>query len=186
MSDLISRQAAIDTLNDGAELLKRVLDDADIVGLERAKYEWGLGLIESYISDMKELPSADIDLSDYSDRLWRNAYEQGKAVSKDALDEAYAHGYTAAEADFHKQNQWIPVTERLPEEDYCTGANIQYSASVLMTVYNAEDEETIIDYGHTADGKWYSETTDCLMPSWWEVLAWMPLPECYRGDGNGE
>lgn len=59
MNDLISRQAAIDTLNDGAELLKRVLDDADIVGLERAKYEWGLGLIESYISDMKELPSAE-------------------------------------------------------------------------------------------------------------------------------
>lgn len=58
MSDLISRQAAIDELNDGAELLRRVLDDADIVGAERAKYEWGLGLIESYISDMEELPSA--------------------------------------------------------------------------------------------------------------------------------
>lgn len=63
------------------------------------------------------VPSADIDLSDYSDRLWRNAYEQGKAVSKDALDEAYAHGYTAAEADFHKKNQWIPVTERLPNDN---------------------------------------------------------------------
>lgn len=25
------------------------------------------------------VPSADIDLSGYSDRLWRNAYEQGKA-----------------------------------------------------------------------------------------------------------
>ena len=58
MGDLISRQAAIDALNVGAELLKRVLDDADIVGAEREKYEWGLGLIESYISDMKEIPSA--------------------------------------------------------------------------------------------------------------------------------
>ena len=58
MDDLISRQAAIDALNVGAELLKRVLDDADVVGAEREKYEWGLGLIESYISDMKELPSA--------------------------------------------------------------------------------------------------------------------------------
>jgi hypothetical protein len=56
--DSISRQAVIDTLNVGAELLKRVLDDTDIVGVERAKYEWGLGLIESYISDMKDLPSA--------------------------------------------------------------------------------------------------------------------------------
>lgn len=56
MDDLISRQAAIDALNDGAEFLRRVLDEADIVGAERAKYEWGLGLIESYIYDMKELP----------------------------------------------------------------------------------------------------------------------------------
>ena len=78
------------------------------------------------------------------------------------------------------EQRWIPCSERLPEEDYWTGANFQYSASALMTVYNAEDEETIIDYGHTVDGKWYSETTNCLVPSWWEVLAWMPLPEPYR------
>jgi len=59
VSDLINREEAIDTLNIGAELLRRVLDDTDIVGAERAKYEWGLGLIESYISDMEELPSAE-------------------------------------------------------------------------------------------------------------------------------
>ena len=59
MSDLIDRQAAIDTLNVCAELLRRVLDDTDIVGIERTKYEWGLGLIESFISDMEELPSAE-------------------------------------------------------------------------------------------------------------------------------
>lgn len=46
------------------ELLKRVLDDVDVVGYEREKYEWGLGLIESYISDMKELPSAQPDITD--------------------------------------------------------------------------------------------------------------------------
>lgn len=56
--DTIYRQDAIDTLNVGTELLRRVLDDADLVGVEREKYEWGLGLIESYISDMKDLPSA--------------------------------------------------------------------------------------------------------------------------------
>ena len=58
MSDLIDRQAAIDVLNDGTELLRRTLDYMDLVGTEREKFEWGLGLIESYISDMKELPSA--------------------------------------------------------------------------------------------------------------------------------
>ena len=76
MNDLISRQAAIDTLNVGAELLKRVLDEVAIVGVERAKYEWGLGLIESYISDMEALPSEqperDIPIkpNETTDRSW--------------------------------------------------------------------------------------------------------------------
>lgn len=56
--DVISRQDAIEVLNVGTELLRRVLDDTDVVGAERAKFEWGLGLIESYIYDMEELPSA--------------------------------------------------------------------------------------------------------------------------------
>ena len=59
MNDLIDRQAAIDTLDSGAELLRRVLDITDIVGAEREKYKWGLELIESCISDMKVLPSAE-------------------------------------------------------------------------------------------------------------------------------
>ena len=58
MTDYISRQAAIDALDVGAEVLRRVLDEADVVGAERAKYEWGLGLIESYIADVNDLPSA--------------------------------------------------------------------------------------------------------------------------------
>lgn len=57
-NDLISRQAAIDELNDEAELLRRALDYADLVGAEREKFGWGLGLIEACISDMKDLPSA--------------------------------------------------------------------------------------------------------------------------------
>ena len=56
--DLIDRQAAIDVLAMGEEFLKRVLDAVDVVGYERKKYEWGLDLIESYILDMRELPSA--------------------------------------------------------------------------------------------------------------------------------
>lgn len=35
MNDLIKRAEAIDVLNVGAELLRRVLDDTDIVGIER-------------------------------------------------------------------------------------------------------------------------------------------------------
>ena len=58
MKDLIERQAVIDVLSLGKELLSRVLDDMDVVGTDREKYSWGLELIESYIKDIEELPSA--------------------------------------------------------------------------------------------------------------------------------
>ena len=62
MSDLISRKAAIDTLETGAEMLKRVLNDTDVVGSERYEFAWGLGLTVSYIYDMKKLPSAQPEI----------------------------------------------------------------------------------------------------------------------------
>ena len=109
MDDLISRQAAIDALNVGAELLRRVLDDADIVGAERAKYEWGLGLIESYISDMKEIPSAQpehtnswcIDCKEYDTE--NKCCPRYNRVIKQTLDEIYSHAETEAEARFHTE-----------------------------------------------------------------------------------
>lgn len=62
VKDLISKQAAIDALSVGKELLSRVLDDMDVVGADREKYSWGLGLIEAYIKDIEELPSAQPEL----------------------------------------------------------------------------------------------------------------------------
>ena len=62
MKDPIERQDAIDTLNVSAELLRRVLDNADVVGADREKYLWGLGLIESSINDIEELPSAQPEI----------------------------------------------------------------------------------------------------------------------------
>ena len=58
MADLINRQEAIDILQLGAEILRRVLDDMDVVGIDREKYSYGLKLLESDIEDIKELPPA--------------------------------------------------------------------------------------------------------------------------------
>lgn len=84
MNDSISRQAAIDALNDGAELLRRVLDNTDIVGTEREKYEWGLGLIESYIYDMEELPSEQSEIIQCKDCKY--SYAMITAKSKDGQE----------------------------------------------------------------------------------------------------
>lgn len=58
--DCISRKDAIDGLEYEAEMLKRVLDNMDVVGQEREKFAWGLGLIQCFIEDIKELPSKEI------------------------------------------------------------------------------------------------------------------------------
>lgn len=56
------------------------------------------------------LPSADTDMSAYSDKLWKTAYERGKAEAQ----------------------RWIPVTERLPDADswaiWCSKNGVQQIA----------------------------------------------------------
>ena len=98
MNDLISRQAAIDALDVGAEVLRRVLDEADVVGAERAKYEWGLGLIESYIADVNDLPSAQPE---------RTCVNCGRTANNGGW---YADGRTRCPIEEHYA---------LPKDGYC-------------------------------------------------------------------
>ena len=73
MADLIDRQAAIDTV-------RSYYDECD----DRE---------ESIEERIERLPSADIDLSGFSDKLWRAAYERGKA-------EAVRHGRWLEHKDY--------------------------------------------------------------------------------------
>lgn len=57
--------------------------------------------------------------------------------------------------------KWIPVSERLPEEDgryLCTYKNDAYGDGIC------------IDFGLYEDGEWYVSG----------AIAWMPLPERYE------
>ena len=72
MADLIDRQAAIDAV-------RSYYDECD----ERD---------ESIEERIEQLPSADMDLSGFSDKLWAAAYERGKAEAV----------------------RWISCSERLP------------------------------------------------------------------------
>ena len=55
MSDLIRREDAIEALYKYSFVSKDVIE-----------------------REINAIPSADIDLSEYSDKLWKNAYERGK------------------------------------------------------------------------------------------------------------
>lgn len=118
-----------------------------------------------------------------------------RLIDADALIEKYGTWYTeeGTEEGFigtlkslidkvptiEPEQRWIPCEEQLPDEDILTGRK-KLSAEVLMTVVNTIDDETIIDYGSTINGEWYSDRTECFIPHFWKVVAWMPLPEPYQ------
>ena len=57
--------------------------------------DWCVEPIRPIFDFINGMPSVDIDLSGFSDKLWKTAYERGKAEAV----------------------RWIPVSEQLPEDE---------------------------------------------------------------------
>lgn len=75
-----------------------------------------------------------------------------------------------------KVGEWIPVSERLPEE----------STECVVTIkmkYEWEIEfEINVDVATYLDGDWCTFNDWFEGQQYYEVTAWMPLPEPYRKD----
>lgn len=72
--------------------------------------------------------------------------------------------------------QWIPCSERMPEEDHWLGGSgRQFSDEVLVSVVNGDDEDIWTYISQTIDGEWALE-----LPRHCKIIAWMPLPEPYQ------
>ena len=69
MEEWIKKSDAIKALNTEARKQFR-LDDS---------YAYVIGTLRNVENAINSIPSADTDISEYSDKLWRNAYERGKA-----------------------------------------------------------------------------------------------------------
>ena len=100
----------------------------------------------------------------------QDALEALNSINGTAETDQAFHVIEALPSVQHEQ-QWIPCSERLPEE---------YQA-VLATLNNGEltyawrfdvDEWVICEGDRNA-------TTD-------DILAWMPMPEPYKGEQNGK
>lgn len=61
------------------------------------------------------------------------------------------------------QPKWIPVSERLPEEDGC----------YLVTTTGTNND--IIDIAYYTDDIWHKAS---------RIIAWQPLPEPYKAEGS--
>jgi len=76
-----------------------------------------------------------------------------------------------------EQPRWIPVSERLPEEDG------QYLITVKYKHVNDNYEDVYAEHGEWFDGRWdmfcfghCGEVED--------IIAWMPLPESYNAESE--
>lgn len=89
--------------------------------------------------------------------------------------------------------EWIPVSERLPDEHDSIFAKLfetdvvndmlwrTRSKEVLVTI-EYEDGARTAKSSHTTDGKWWIEKETTL--SKFKVIAWMPLPKPYKEKEN--
>lgn len=69
------------------------------------------------------------------------------------------------ESSSENPNKWIPVSDRLPEEDGC----------YLVTTTGTNND--IIDIAYYTDGIWHKAS---------RIKAWMPLPEPYKAESEDE
>ena len=72
-------------------------------------------------------------------------------------------------------NQWIPCSEKMPEKPY----------GCLVTVWDEEPMtgqmfESLLPYFVGWDGEQWNDAEGMQCP--FEVIAWMPLPEPYKGE----
>ena len=73
-----------------------------------------------------------------------------------------------------QEPRWIPVSERLPEENICDDGYHEPSKRVL--VYMKSGEMHVARYWSRYDYRWLGIIT----PTTDEVIAWMPLPKPYE------
>ena len=179
--DYISRQAAIDALCDECPRVQSVCphypcrEYLKIEELPSVQENMRVNLDiqkiathKSDFSDLDELPSERSELNEWCTDC--KEYDQERhccprfnRVIRETVEEIKA------------EHRWIPVTERVPEE-----VNKSYW---VCTDYGSQVECRWTNVNrfwadHTTDWHW----NICDIPQFSSVIAWMPLPEPYKGE----
>lgn len=93
-------------------------------------------------------------------------------IGKD-LQHAYEDGYKQGFIDSKKQSEWIPVSEKLPNDSRELVLTITQKNVYWLARY---DNDTWID------GAWTSDTGEIIEGEYNDIVThWMPLPEPVQG-----
>lgn len=92
-----------------------------------------------------------------------------KVVCKDELkDELFAFVKRLVETELNVVTQWIPCSERLPDEGEVVLTQAKFKDDIKMAV------SARVDFNY-----WTGWGTREI-----NIVAWMPLPQPYRGDDH--
>lgn len=95
------------------------------------------------------------------------ALEAQQETGEITLNEAYAHGWTEAEAHYRELQRWIPCSERLPEDE----------GYYFVTLGDDGFPDRDVEIVAMQDGDWDWNPIE-------QVIAWKPLPEPWEGEDN--
>ena len=145
-------------------------------------------MYESPITRITEDIMKDIEKRE-EDYLIELVHKVGFDIDKEELAKALRYDRDQYEKGFDDGGlsagpKWIPVTERNPK-----GLG-EYLVTWKTWAVKGARHITVAWYTPDSLG---SPTGEWMLPELLRtgypdptVVAWMPLPECYRGDGNGE
>ena len=194
MNDPIERQIAIDAVQ-GIKRLATLPDNDAVVRMSAVEHV------------LFNLPSAQSDLQQTCNKLATDTIYRQAAI--DALEErlrANGYGNVALVSELNRsigyimqlpsaqpEQQWIPCSERMPED--LEEVNVTWANHDPEPYYDFTKDKPATASAVYYKGKWYwysSVCTDLLaeygenevdkMDDAIEVIAWMPLPEPWRGE----
>ena len=165
MDDLISRQAAIDALDEQIEQCNKVLGSFDISPKDEYAIKVERASLEAYKEQLENMPSAQPQTSMLTVECKLDDEELAKAI-----EEVKKANLELIAAEPH----WIPCSEQLPPEEnktywVCTDNGHQHECRWT----NANPIWTHL----TTD--WHWNIFD--IPQYTKVVAWMELPKPYDG-----
>lgn len=159
MSDLISRQAAIDECDKQYPNIDRQDFKAVINAVPSA--EVVLQTPQTYGKSINPNTEIASDLISRQDAI--EGVEELFACADIGNDEYDITYMLENLPSTDRPTEWVPVSERLPEKNGC------------YLVSTTGENNYIIDIAFYIEGMWHKAS---------RIKAWMPLPEPYREDGE--